>query len=95
MGDRQISGVHIPDSKLAKEVTDLVRDTEGDLLFHHSTRVYFWGALTGKRGGLTFDLELLYAAAMFQSIQDNVRIDDAVIEKYYNDHKAEYEGIKP
>src|SRR6202000_2932791 len=44
------------------------REAEGDLLFHHSTRVYFWGALTGKRGGLTFDLELLYAAAMFHDL---------------------------
>jgi len=31
-------------------------------------RVYFWGALTGKRKGLTFDQELLYAAAMFHDI---------------------------
>ena len=63
-----ISGVRIPDSKLACEVTQLVRDTEGDLLFRHSARVYFWGALTGKRKGLIFDPELLYTAAMFHDI---------------------------
>ncbi|QDZ30520.1 HD domain-containing protein [Noviherbaspirillum sp. UKPF54] len=38
------------------------------MLFQHSTRVYFWGALAGKRQGLTFDPELLYAAAMFHDI---------------------------
>jgi len=63
-----IFGVKIPDSRIAREITQLIRDTESDLLFHHSTRVYFWGALTGKRNGLTFDPELLYAAAMFHDI---------------------------
>jgi HD superfamily phosphodiesterase len=60
-----IFGVKIPDSKMAREVTQLIRDTESDLLFYHSTRVYFWGALIGKRKGLIFDPELLYTGAMF------------------------------
>jgi hypothetical protein len=63
-----ISGVKIPDSNIAREATQLIRDTESDLLFHHSTRVYFWGALTGKRKNLIFDPELLYVAAMFHDI---------------------------
>jgi hypothetical protein len=33
------SGVTIPDSKMAREVTELVRDTENSLLFNHSSRV--------------------------------------------------------
>src|SRR3984893_12057739 len=60
---RPVAGVVIPDSKLAREVTELVKDTEPPLLFHHSSRVYYWGALTGKRRGLHFDPELLYAGA--------------------------------
>jgi hypothetical protein len=60
-----IAGVRIPDSRLAREVTEFIRDTESDLLFRHSTRVYCWAALLGDRNGLTFDRELLYAAAMF------------------------------
>src|SRR5580693_6955391 len=63
-----IAGVMIPDSKLAREVTELVKDTESPLLFHHSSRVYYWGALTGKRWGLRFDPELLYAGAMFHDM---------------------------
>jgi hypothetical protein len=63
-----IADVVIPDSKLAREVTELVRDTEPPLLFHHSSRVYYWGALTGKRRGLRFDPELLYAGAMFHDM---------------------------
>jgi len=63
-----VASVVIPDSKLAREVTELVRDTEPALLFHHSSRVYYWGALTGKRRRLRFDPELLYAGAMFHDM---------------------------
>jgi hypothetical protein len=63
-----ISGVTIPDSKLARQATELVRDTESPLLFNHSTRAYYFGSLAGKRRGLKFDPELLYIAAMFHDM---------------------------
>ena len=63
-----IQGVAIPDSKLAREITEVVRDTASPLLFHHSSRVYYFGALAGKRRGLKFDPELLYAGAMFHDM---------------------------
>src|SRR5712671_6502577 len=63
-----IADVIIPDSKLTREVTELARDTEPALLFHHSSRVYYWGALTGKRRGLRLDPELLYTGAMFHNM---------------------------
>src|ERR1700744_177548 len=63
-----IERLRAPDSKLAREITELVRDTETPLLFHHSSRVYYWGALAGKRRGLEFDRELLYAGAMFHDM---------------------------
>jgi HD domain len=63
-----IGGISVPDSELAREITELVRDTESPLLFHHSSRVFYWGALTGVRRGLTFDAELLYAGAMFHDM---------------------------
>ena len=63
-----VSGIVVPDSQLAREVTELIRDTESELLFNHSTRVYLWGALLGKRKELVFDPELLYVAAMFHDI---------------------------
>jgi HD superfamily phosphodiesterase len=68
MPKNSIAGVSIPDSKLAREVTDLIRDTEPPLLFHHSTRVYLFGAVAGLRKDLRFDPELLYVAAMFHDI---------------------------
>jgi HD superfamily phosphodiesterase len=63
-----IDGVRIPYSSMANHLTQLIRDTETDLLFRHSTRVYLFGALTGKRRALKFDAELLYVGAMFHDI---------------------------
>jgi HD superfamily phosphodiesterase len=63
-----VDGVAIPDSKLAREISEVVRDTASPLLFHHSSRVYYFGALAGKHRGLTFDPELLYAGAMFHDM---------------------------
>jgi HD superfamily phosphodiesterase len=63
-----VEEIRIPDSRLALEITRSVRDTEPALLFHHSSRVYYWAALAGRRRGLKFDRELLYAAAMFHDM---------------------------
>jgi HD superfamily phosphodiesterase len=63
-----VDGISIPDSRLAREIAELVRDTESSLLFHHSSRVYYWGALAGKRRRLRYDAELLYAGAMFHDM---------------------------
>lgn len=60
-----LSGVPIPDSRIAREATELLRDASSDLLFRHSLRVYVWGALAGNRKGLLYDPELLYVGAMF------------------------------
>jgi hypothetical protein len=57
-----------PDSKLCKEITEFVLNTEPELLFNHSSRVYHFAALTGARRGLQFDRELLYAGAMFHDM---------------------------
>ncbi|MEX3969679.1 HD domain-containing protein [Paraburkholderia caribensis] len=63
-----VNGITVPDSAIAREITELVRDTASPLLFHHSSRVYYWGALAGKQRGLTFDSELLYAGCMFHDM---------------------------
>ena len=63
-----VEGVSIPDSRLAREITEVVRDTATPLLFHHSSRVYYFGALAGKHRKLKFDPELLYAGAMFHDM---------------------------
>jgi hypothetical protein len=64
----RIAGIDIPDSRLASEATELVRDVADPLLFHHSRRVYLFGSLQGNRLGLTADPELLYVGAMFHDL---------------------------
>jgi len=63
-----IADIVIPDTELVRDVTALIRDTEDDLLFHHSRRVFLFGALQGRRRGLRPDLELLYVGAMFHDV---------------------------
>ena len=63
-----IAGIRIPDSAMARAATELVRDTEPDLLYHHSRRVFLFGALTGERRQLSYNAELLYIGAMFHDM---------------------------
>jgi hypothetical protein len=63
-----LSPVAIPDSRLAREATELIRSVESDLLYNHSLRVFSFGALQGNRQGLSFDPELLFIGAMFHDI---------------------------
>jgi hypothetical protein len=65
---KTIAGIKAPDSALARQVDQLVRDTESDLLYHHSNRVFLFGALAGQRKGLKVDSELLYVGAMFHDM---------------------------
>jgi hypothetical protein len=82
---KQIAGIPIPDSNLAAEATKLVRDTESELLFDHSLRVYLFGALQGRRLGLSYDPELLYIGAIFH--------DMGLTEKYRSpDERFEVDG---
>lgn len=80
-----IADIRIPDSKIARAATELVRDTEDDLLYNHSRRVFLWGALTGERRKLPYDPELLYLGAMFH--------DMGLMEKYASpDLRFEVDG---
>ncbi|MGW4032756.1 HD domain-containing protein [Streptomyces sp. NPDC004838] len=63
-----IAGVRIPDSELAREATELVRDAASPLVFDHSRRVFVFGSLRGREHGLQFDPELLYVGAMFHDL---------------------------
>ena len=63
-----IAGVRIPDSKLARAATDLLREHGTPLLFAHSLRVYLFGAIRGRHRGWTIDHELLYFGAVFHDL---------------------------
>lgn len=62
------AGVAFPDTRLATEATELVRDVTDELIYHHSRRVYLWGSLQGRKRDLSFDPELLYLGAMFHDV---------------------------
>jgi hypothetical protein len=64
----EISGIRIPDSKIAREAAELVRQHESEMLFNHSVRVFAFGALKGIRQNMKFDPELLYVAALFHDL---------------------------
>jgi hypothetical protein len=63
-----IADIAIPNTPLARDITEFVRGAEDDLLFDHSRRVFLFGALQGHRRGLEPNLELLYAGAMFHDM---------------------------
>jgi hypothetical protein len=63
-----IAGIAIPDSALAREATEFVRDTSTPLLFDHSRRVFLWASLEADQLTLSYDAELLYVGAMFHDL---------------------------
>jgi hypothetical protein len=62
------AGVTVPDTKLAREATELVRDNTTDLIYNHSRRVFWFGSLQGRNRDLSFDPELVYIGAMFHDL---------------------------
>ena len=80
-----IAGVRIPDSKLAREATELLREHGTPLLLAHSLRVYLFGAIRGRHRGLAVDHELLYFGAVFHDL--------GLTAKYRSrDHRFEVDG---
>ena len=73
------SGIKIPDSKIAREAAELVRQYETEMLYNHSVRVFVFGAMKGIRQNLKFDAELLYIAALFHDL--------GLVDAYHTDTK--------
>jgi len=62
------SALVIPDSLLANEATEILREHSTELLINHSLRVYLFAAEQGRQQKLRFDAELLYIAAAFHDL---------------------------
>ena len=60
-----IAGIAVPSSSVAVKATRLVEQAVPPLVFHHSQRVFFWGALHADGRKLDVDPELLYLASLF------------------------------
>src|SRR4051812_28171766 len=63
-----IAGIQVPDSRIAREATELVQDVSTPLLFHHSRRVFLWGSLYARQLRLDHDPELFYVGALFHDL---------------------------
>jgi hypothetical protein len=60
-----IAGVQVPDSRIANDAAELIRETTTPLIYHHSRRVFLFGSLQSRSLGIEPDAELLYIAALF------------------------------
>ena len=43
---------------------------------------------------IQFNRDNILAGAMFQALQQDAKVDDAAVEKYYNDHKSDFETVR-
>ena len=104
MTTQTIAGIAIPDTQLVRDTTEYIRDVEDDLLYHHSRRVFLFGALQGRRRGLDPDLELLYVGAMFHDIGLTAGYRDSTLrfevdganaaEKFLRDHGYDEAAVR-
>lgn len=62
------TSIVIPDTKLAQEATEILREYATSLIFNHSHRVYLFAAEQGREQNLNFDPELLFVSAAFHDL---------------------------
>ncbi len=70
---REVAGVELPDSKLARDATAYVRELSAPVVFNHVLRTYVFGALLGRAMNLKFDGELFYLGAVFHDLGQTER----------------------
>ena len=58
----------VPDSKLTREATGLLREYSTPLLINHSHRAFFWANEFGRQTGKPYDQELLFICAAFHDM---------------------------
>jgi hypothetical protein len=85
----------VPDSRLTREATGLLREFSTPLLFNHSHRVFFWANELGRQTGQKFDAELLFICAAFHdlgllkkfsSATDRFEVDSANAVRQFLEH---------
>ena len=80
----------IPDTKMTREATGLLREFSKPVLINHSHRVFFWANEMGRQTGQKFDVELVFVCAAFHdfgllkkfsSADDRFEVDGANAER--------------
>src|SRR5699024_12396147 len=64
----ELDKIIVPDSKIITEAQDLVHEHGNELIWHHSNRVYLFGAVKGDQDKVKYDHELLYISALFHDL---------------------------
>lgn len=65
---REVAGVAIPNTPLARAAEKLTREASPPYLFNHCVRTYLFGSMVGRRAGIEHDSELLYVAAVLHDL---------------------------
>lgn len=65
---RTIAGVHLPDSRLAQEAYELVREVSPACVLNHTLRSYVFGALVADQQRMRYDQELFFLAAIMHDL---------------------------
>ncbi|ACC74780.1 HD domain-containing protein [Paraburkholderia phymatum] len=71
--NRNIAGIDMPDTALARAALEHIRGVESELTLHHALRAFLFAALTGIREALEFDAELLYVGTLFHNVGLSLR----------------------
>jgi hypothetical protein len=70
---KEVAGVKLPDSKLARDATGYVRGLSAPVVFNHVLRTFAFGALLGRAKKLRFDSELFYLGAVLHDLGQTER----------------------
>ncbi|WP_127487227.1 HD domain-containing protein [Paenibacillus ehimensis] len=81
---KEIAGIVIPDTKLAKEATELVREVSPVSIFNHALRSYIFGAALGNKLNKKYDAEMLYLSAIMHDL--------GVVERFIGPARFEIDG---
>lgn len=65
---KRIAGIAMPDSALARRVTEFARDSYPPFLFNHCMRTYLFGALAMNGMGRKFDSQEAFAGAVLHDL---------------------------
>lgn len=61
---RRIAGVAVPDTKAAREATEIARSAEPLEIFNHSLRTYLFAELIANAKKISHDVEIVYIASI-------------------------------
>jgi hypothetical protein len=70
---KEVAGIKLPDSKLARDATDFARGLSAPVVFNHVLRTFVFGTLLGRAKKLKFDSELFYLGAVLHDLGQTER----------------------